>query len=109
MARPFREKLIRAGLASPAHFFGLSETGFLDEESLAAALHRVSDGTSELMCHPGYMDLDLRQAGTRLLAQREAELRALTSPRAKAIIALEGIQLVSYRQLTGSAQAGQAA
>jgi hypothetical protein len=92
----FREKLTRTGLTSPAHFFGLSETGFLEEASMGAILRRLPDGQSELMCHPGNRGQDLWQAGTRLVDQRQTELRALTSARVKGIVALEGIQLVTY-------------
>jgi predicted glycoside hydrolase/deacetylase ChbG (UPF0249 family) len=109
IARSFRQKVIRAGLCSPAHFFGLSETGFLDEASLAAILGRLPDGRSELMCHPGNANMDLCQAGTRLVEQRRVELRALTSASVKEMVAREGIHMISYRQLANPAESGRAA
>jgi predicted glycoside hydrolase/deacetylase ChbG (UPF0249 family) len=99
-ARSFEERLAKAGLLCPARFYGLSQTGFLDTESIVDILGRLSDGVSELMCHPGYLDADLVRSGTRLLSQREIELRALTAPGVKKLAADLGIQLVSYRQLT---------
>jgi predicted glycoside hydrolase/deacetylase ChbG (UPF0249 family) len=51
------------------------------------------------MCHPGYVDLNLAGMPTRLLAQREKELRALTRPEIKTLITDLGIELVSYRSL----------
>jgi chitin disaccharide deacetylase len=109
LAGHFRQMLTRAALASPAHFFGLSETGFLDEATLAAVLCCLPDGRCELMCHPGYPDLNLWQAGTRLLQQRQTELRALTSAQVRRVVAVKGIQLIGYRQLAGSPQTDRAA
>jgi predicted glycoside hydrolase/deacetylase ChbG (UPF0249 family) len=59
----------------------------------------VPEGVSELMCHPGYLDGDLMRSGTRLLGQREIEIRALTSPTVKKLVADRGIELISYEQL----------
>jgi chitin disaccharide deacetylase len=95
----FREKLAEAGLLSPAHFYGLSQTGFLDGPILQDILGRLPEGVSELMCHPGYVDADLVKTGTRLLAQRQVEIQALTAPTVRKLVAERGIQLVSYRQL----------
>ncbi len=107
-ARGFEEKLAKAGLGVPANFYGLSQTGFLDAQSIRDILERLSDGVSELMCHPGYVDTDLVRTGTRLLAQREVEIRALTSPLVGKLLAGRGIQLISYRQFGTHAQERQA-
>ena len=39
----------------------------------------MPDGTWELVTHPGYNDPQLAHAGTRLVASRELELKALKS------------------------------
>jgi predicted glycoside hydrolase/deacetylase ChbG (UPF0249 family) len=98
-ARRFRQKLAKAGLLSPAHFYGLSQTGFLDALSIQNILGDLPECASELMCHPGYLDADLAKTGTRLLAERETEVRALTAHEVKKLVADRGIQLISYRQL----------
>jgi hopanoid biosynthesis associated protein HpnK len=98
-ARRFKEKLAKAGLLSPAHFYGLSQTGFLDALEVLGILRGLPDGVSELMCHPGYLDADLANTGTRLLVQREIELRGLTARQVRDLVADRGIQLISYRQL----------
>lgn len=64
----------------------------------------MSGGVSELMCHPGYLDADLLKAGTRLLAQREVEVLALSAPPVKKLVADRGIQLISYAQLGTNAK-----
>jgi predicted glycoside hydrolase/deacetylase ChbG (UPF0249 family) len=51
------------------------------------------------MCHPGYADAALRNARTRLMAQRERELEALTRPETWNLIATLGIQLINYAEL----------
>jgi chitin disaccharide deacetylase len=98
-ARCFSKKLARAGLICPSHFYGLSETGFLNVEGVQDILSRLPEGTCELMCHPGYLDADLVRTGTRLLAQREVEIQALTAPRIGKLVVHQGIRLVSYRDL----------
>lgn len=95
----FKKKLAKAGLLFPDHFYGLSQTGFLDTPGVRGIVGTLPEGVSELMCHPGYLDEDLVNAGTRLLAQREVEIRALTAPIVKTVVADRGIQLISYRGL----------
>jgi hopanoid biosynthesis associated protein HpnK len=98
-AGAFMEKLAKAGLLFPHHFYGLSQTGFLDVRGVRDIIGGLPEGVSELMCHPGYLDEDLVNAGTRLLVQREVEIRALTAPIVKTLVADRGIQLISYRGL----------
>ena len=79
-------------------------------ERLEEILRGLPEGTSELMCHPGYADPLLAKTGTRLLAQREIESRALMSRRTRELVISEGIQLVSYsdfaRAIHGSQETG---
>jgi len=58
----------------------------------------LPEGVSELMCHPGYADPLLAKTGTRLLAEREIESRALMSSRIRELAVSEGIQLASYSE-----------
>jgi len=100
-AHRFAPKLAKAGLLFPSHFRGLSHTGFLRLRSVLDILANLPEGVSELMCHPGYVDSDLVNSGTRLLGQREIEVSALTAPVVKKVVADRGIQLISYAQLEG--------
>jgi len=97
-----REQLERAEMAFPMYFYGITQTGFLDGAELEAILWNLPDGTSELMCHPGYADGVLRQTGTRLVEERERELEALTRPESRKLVAALSIQLISYRGLNSS-------
>jgi len=103
LAGRLRVKLVRAGIDSPSHFFGLTQTGFLDADSLDRILRTLPERSSELMCHPGYPEASLVKTGTRLIAQREVECRALISRRIKDRVRGEGIELISYRDLGGAA------
>lgn len=100
-ASRFAPKLAKAGLLAPSHFRGLIQTGFLRLRSVLDILANLPEGISELMCHPGYVDADLVNSGTRLLAQREIEVSALIAPVVKKIVADRGIQLISYAELEG--------
>jgi predicted glycoside hydrolase/deacetylase ChbG (UPF0249 family) len=102
VSRSWSRQLRRAGVACAEHFYGLTATGFLDEELLREILCHLPDGTSELMCHPGFVDKALRQTPTRLLEQREMEYQALTRPGIKLLATDLGIQLINYGELAGS-------
>jgi len=106
VSRAWCRQLPRAGVACAQHFYGLTPTGFLDEVVLREILCHLPDGTSELMCHPGFVDKALRRTPTRLLEQREMEYRALTRPAIKLLAKDLGIQLVNYGDLARSESAG---
>lgn len=89
----------RFAVASPTHFCGLTATGFLDETVLGEIIARIPEGVSELMCHPGFVDDDLRRMPTRLLGEREIEYCALTQPAIRRLLEERDIQLVSYRDV----------
>jgi hopanoid biosynthesis associated protein HpnK len=93
-------KLANAGLCRTKHFYGLSQTGFLDATILEQILQDLPEGTSEMMCHPGYVDRALEGTRTRLRAQRETELAALTNPGIRRIVDKLKIELISYGMLS---------
>ncbi len=102
MTRNSRALLRQAGLHFPMHFFGITQTGFLDPPELAALLRRIPEGTSELMCHPGCAGRDMDPKLTRLRAERQRELEALTRPEILELVSRLGIELIDYRGLTQS-------
>jgi hopanoid biosynthesis associated protein HpnK len=106
VSRGWGRQLRRAGVAYAGHFYGLTPTGFLDEELLREILCHLPNGTSELMCHPGFVDEALRQTPTRLLEQREKEYQALSQPGIKLLAKELGVQLINYGDLAGSECAG---
>ena len=99
LSRGWRRRLPQAGVTCAEHFYGVTPTGFLDEELLREILLRLPHGTSELMCHPGFVDKELRQTPTRLLEQREKEYHALTRPDTRLLAKELGIELINYGDL----------
>jgi chitin disaccharide deacetylase len=98
-AGKFHNAVKREGFATPDGTLGIEVTGTLDERLFHAIAASIPDGTWEFVCHPGYNDADLRDANTRLRESRETELRVLTLPDARELLAKEGVELISYRDL----------
>jgi predicted glycoside hydrolase/deacetylase ChbG (UPF0249 family) len=66
---------------------------------IGALLHLVSNGTTELMCHPGYPSPKLESLGGALSRSRETEVLALTARETKGTVERLGIQLTNFRDL----------
>jgi chitin disaccharide deacetylase len=100
LARDAREMADHAGLVSCDHFCGIAQTGVLTREGVETLLKNLPEGTTELMCHPGYVDEKLKHSETRLRESRQVELEILTDPTVRKLVATQGIRLISY-QLMG--------
>ncbi|MGA8428540.1 MAG: ChbG/HpnK family deacetylase [Candidatus Sulfotelmatobacter sp.] len=98
-AARFRDSVDRQGLSTPDGTLGIEVTGVLDERLFQAVAEAIPEGTWEFVCHPGYNDADLQAAHTRLRESRELELKALTLPEARQLLAEKHIELISYRDL----------
>jgi chitin disaccharide deacetylase len=85
-----------------ADFYGQWDDGethleLLSVDSLVAILEtEVGPGVTELGCHPGYVDEDLRSSYAR---EREAELRTLCDPAVRERLAALEIRLVNFADL----------
>jgi hopanoid biosynthesis associated protein HpnK len=98
-AGKFRAAVDREGFTTPDGTLGIVVTGALDETLFYAIARSIPEGTWEFVCHPGYNDADLQAGKTRLRESRETELRVLTLPAAREVLAQQGIELISYREL----------
>jgi predicted glycoside hydrolase/deacetylase ChbG (UPF0249 family) len=98
-ARQFREAVQQAGISTPDGTLAIAATGSLNERLLRLMVENLPDGTWELVCHPGYNDADLRRVPTRLRASREQELRILTSSSTRNLLEMNGIEIVSFREM----------
>ncbi len=103
LAHDAREQAGRAGIATADYFCGIAQTGELTREGVARFLRSLPDGTTELMCHPGYADEELKQSPTRLRASRQAELEILTDTQIRNLVASQGIRLIDYGFVTQAA------
>jgi hopanoid biosynthesis associated protein HpnK len=90
----FRHIIEEEGFTTTDGAIGMLATGTLDAATLSSLLANLPAGTWELVTHPGYNDIDLSQAHTRLLASRETELQAL-----RLLKQLQDIDLISFADL----------
>jgi hopanoid biosynthesis associated protein HpnK len=97
------------GLRTPDAFTGFVLTGRLTPGGLRATLERLPEGVTELMCHPGYYDQDLKNAPTMLKSKRETEFRIISDSTLKDWLAERGVVLTSFRELTSNGSSPRAA
>src|SRR5215510_8031368 len=75
---------------------------FYDEgattEELLDILSKVPEGTTEVMCHPGYVD-DAFAKESVYNFQRERELKILTDPAIKEALRAHNIELSTFADL----------
>ena len=95
-------------MSTPDGTFAIVATGSLDERLLRHMLEHLPDGTWELVCHPGYNDRDLQGIHTRLRESREQELRILTSQSNRDLLSANGVEVISYRELTAGSRMASA-
>ncbi|HSC46368.1 MAG TPA: ChbG/HpnK family deacetylase [Candidatus Acidoferrum sp.] len=99
LARDARALAERSGISTADYFCGIAQTGILTKAGVAKLLKSLPQGTTELMCHPGYVDDDLRNSGTRLRESRQVELEILTDKDIRKSIADLGIRLINYAEI----------
>lgn len=102
LAKQFREGVQQAGISTPDGTLAIVATGALNERLLRLMVENIPEGTWELVCHPGYNDADLHGIRTRLRESREQELRILTSQSTRDLLAANGIEVVSFRELAAA-------
>jgi len=100
-APPIQPAALRArGLAAVDRTAGdISEEALRDPRRLAALLTGLPDGTTELICHPGYPDEAL--AVSSYAAPRGEELRTLCDPLVREAVGTAGIRCLGFRALPG--------
>ncbi|MDR1613662.1 MAG: ChbG/HpnK family deacetylase [Planctomycetota bacterium] len=82
------------GVGRADRLLGQLHIGLLDEARWLALLARLPAGTSEVMTHPGLGGSNAAMGASWIDAAREAELRALVSPRVREAVAKGGIRLI---------------
>lgn len=97
LGRWVRARLRRQGIRFPARMYGMHQSGHVTEDYLLHLIPRLPPGVSEIYCHPGVTDDEIRRWTPSY--DRDAELAALTSRRVRAAIERHGIELIRYRDL----------
>jgi hopanoid biosynthesis associated protein HpnK len=95
----FKAVVRNYGLRSPDRFLGLAMTGHLGPAALRRMVDTLTDGSTEIMLHPGICDDDLAKSGSRLQMHRDTELAALLDPGVKSALVERDIRLITYREL----------
>jgi predicted glycoside hydrolase/deacetylase ChbG (UPF0249 family) len=103
LARDAREQAEHAGISTADYFCGIAQTGELTRDGVAQFVKSLPDGTTELMCHPGYADAALQKTRTRLQNSRQTELQILTDTAIRNLVASLGIRLIDYGLVTQEA------
>ena len=103
LAHRFDQTTRKMRIGHTDHFTGFALTGSLNVASLLQTLESLPEGTTELMCHPGYADAALAAASTNLTRQREEELAALRDSAILEALRANQIRLVSFRDLPAPA------
>lgn len=98
-AGSFHRIMTEFALKTPDTFLGLAVTGQIDSNVLQAMVRNLSDGSTEIMLHPGICDAELIATGTRLSSARETELQSLLDPEVKLLIEKENVRRISFREL----------
>lgn len=99
LAGYFRKAVAKAGLRTPDGTLGIVATGHLNPDLFRDIAEHMPEGTWEFVCHPGYLDADLRSITTRLRESRVEELAVLTSADTRTALERRGVQLISYHDL----------
>jgi hopanoid biosynthesis associated protein HpnK len=90
------KKLLGAGLSFPDFFFGLLQSGRMDETTLLGIVARLKPGVTEIGMHPAAATPAELERWAPHYAYTE-ELEALISPRVKEHISAHGVELTNYR------------
>ncbi|MBN1526292.1 MAG: ChbG/HpnK family deacetylase [Candidatus Omnitrophica bacterium] len=88
----------KSGLAYTGHFRGFLDSGDLNEGALIGIIGGLQDGTTELVCHPGFLGPEVVDR-YRWHINCETELFALTSPRVRKALDNKSVKLISYKDL----------
>jgi len=93
-----RRVLRAAGVRTPDVFVDRFYAKGVSVATLEEILDQLAEGTSELMCHPGFADRELEESST-YSQEREREIEALCDPGLRGRLRERGIALVDFAAL----------
>ena len=93
-----RRILRSAGVRTPDRFIGSFYAGGASLVELERVIDALLDGTTELMCHPGFAGDDLRRT-SEYADEREREVEILCDPGIRDRVDRLGIRLIGYDAL----------
>ena len=95
MRRNLRDEGIRTSDYFEERFFGADS---ITSENLERIIQSLPEGIAELMCHPGEPSDELNRV-SGYVAEREQELRILTSSESAKTVKASGIHLIGWREI----------
>ncbi len=95
MREKVRSRGVRTNDYFEGRFFGLNS---INLQNLTNIFADISDGVTELMCHPGEFSDELRDI-SGYVDERQSELDVLINPELPVLINDEGIELINWRNL----------
>jgi chitin disaccharide deacetylase len=93
-----RRTLRAAGVRTPDAFVDRFYAEGVSFRTLEDILRELPEGTSELMCHPGFPDPELTASST-YVEEREWEVEVLCDPKIRGLVRSGGIALVGFGAL----------
>ncbi len=87
-----------AGLKTTDHFVGIADSGCLDAQTLCFILGNLDEGVTELMCHPGHVDDQMKRYVAHP-GRWEAELAALKDSSVRAYTESDSCRLMHFGDL----------
>ena len=80
LCRVSAERMRKAKIRTTDAILGIAQSGLWSKQLMLRMIEEIPHGLSELMCHPGYDDDELKTVKTRLRSSRMTELKLLTDP-----------------------------
>jgi hopanoid biosynthesis associated protein HpnK len=99
MLARMRSRLRTAGVAGNDFVFGLSDTGHMTRERVAALVRQLPEGVTEMYFHPATR----RWPGMPAWAQSEEELAALMDPQIGTYLREAGINMTTFSEIARAA------
>jgi predicted glycoside hydrolase/deacetylase ChbG (UPF0249 family) len=93
-----RERLAREGIPTTDGFLEDFHGEGATLETLLAIVFAIAPGTTEIMCHPGHADEELR-AGSSYADERRRELDVLVHREVRQAIQAVGVKLIHFGEL----------
>lgn len=92
-----KKRLTAAAISYADNLTGFLDSGNMDEKTVLKILRCLKEGTTELVCHPGFLGPEVLDR-YRFHMNCESELFALTSPRVKKAVKDNGISLMGHSE-----------
>lgn len=97
-----KSALTAKGIKTTDFFYGMCETGNMVWTQYEYILRNLKNGSTEIMCHPGYIDEGCKVTSLlndNLKYSREKELEALCGIKLKKLIQQSNVQLINFKEL----------